>query len=489
MSKPKNRLTFSMLLTLCTVIVLICGQTASAQDKLVIISPHWEGIETEFDTAFKAWYAKETGREVTTDWLDQGGSSSDFRFIESEFKRLPEGIGIDLFFGGGTDNYLKLAAKGLLAPYKLPDAQLARIPKEIFGIPVYDSEYRWYGAALSSFGIMYNEELRALFNLPEIHTWKDLTNPKLINRVGAADPRESGSAHMMYELILQGYGWEKGFELITQLGANVRGFSAGSNAIPADVGMGQVIYGMAIDFYAFGKIAEIGADKIHYVVPPDAAVVSPDSIAILKGAPNMAVAQKFLDFVLSDAAQKLWVLRDTDPEGPKWKGGLNRSSVIPALYDELGDRCVAANPFELDLTPIDYDAVKGGIRWDIVGDLIGALVIEPHRDLVNTWKAINKSDDPIKRAAAIQILGQVPITEAEALALSEIPEVGPTPGEGNVPLTQVAAQTGGNASTTEMAATEPPQSQWQKPDFRNQKLKEWRAFAKEKFKEAKKAVK
>ena len=27
---------------------------------------------------------------------------------------------------------------------------------------------------------------------------------------------------MMYELILQGYGWEEGFELITQLGANVR---------------------------------------------------------------------------------------------------------------------------------------------------------------------------------------------------------------------------------------------------------------------------
>ena len=451
MLKIKSRLTLATLIILCSVIALIWGQTASAQDKLVIISPHWEGIETEFDTAFKAWYTKQTGREVTVDWLDQGGSSSDFRFIESEFKRLPEGIGIDLFFGGGTDNYLKLANKGLLAPYKLPDTQLARIPKEIFGIPVYDPEYRWYGAALSSFGIMYNEELRALFNLPEVRTWNDLTHPELINRVGAADPRESGSAHMMYELILQGYGWEEGFELITQLGANVRAFSAGSNAIPRDVAAGQVIYGMAIDFYAYGQIAVIGVDKIQYVVPADAAVVSPDSIAILKGAPNMTVAQKFLDFVLSDQAQKLWVLRDTDPEGPKWEGGLNRSSVIPALYDELGDRSVAANPFELDLSPIDYDAVKGGVRWDIVGDLIGALVIEPHKDLVSAWKAINKSKDPEKRAAAIQILGQVPITEAEALELS--------------------------------------QGSWQAPDFRNKKLKEWRAFAKEKFKEAKKVVK
>ena len=155
MSKSKIRLTFATFITVCSVIILGCEKTDTVQDKpdkLVIISPHWEGIETEFDTAFKAWYSKKTGRQVAVDWLDQGGSSSDFRFIESEFKRLPEGIGIDLFFGGGTDNYLKLANKGLLAPYKLSEIQLARIPKEIFGIPVYDPEYRWYGAALSSFG-------------------------------------------------------------------------------------------------------------------------------------------------------------------------------------------------------------------------------------------------------------------------------------------------------------------------------------------------
>jgi hypothetical protein len=160
---------------------------------------------------------------------------------------------------------------------------------------------------------------------------------------------------------------------------------------------------------------------------------------------------------------------------------LNRSSVLPALYDELGDRCVASNPFELDLTPIDYDAVKGGIRWDIVGDLIGALVIEPHRDLVNTWTAINKSEDPEKRAAAIQILGQVPITEAEAMRLSQPPDVSPTPIDGNLPMTGMAV--------TQTLKVELPKSDWEKPDFRNQKLKEWRAFAKEKFKEAKKAVK
>ena len=149
---------------------------------------------------------------------------------------------------------------------------------------------------------------------------------------------------MVYEIILQTLGWDEGFALLTKIGGNVRGFSAGANAIPTDVVAGQVIYGLAIDFYAYGQIAVVGADKIQYVVPADGAVVTADPIAILKGAPNLPVAQKFLEFVLSEDAQKLWMLRNkptkaqiaeaegdqekrqmlnkiTDPEGPEWKGG------------------------------------------------------------------------------------------------------------------------------------------------------------------------
>ena len=431
-----------------SVTVIFCwGDAVTAQDKLVIISPHWEGIQTEFSRAFKEWYENKVGRQVNLDWIDSGGTSSNFRFIESEFQRVPEGIGLDLFFGGGTDNYLKLADRGLLIPYKLPTEQLHRIPQELFGIPVYDSEYQWYGTALSSFGIMYNEDLRQRLGLPEVKTWKDLTRPELIGRVGAADPRESGSAHMMYEIILQGYGWEKGFALITQLGANVRMFPAASSRIPRDVTSGQIIYGMAIDFYAYGEIAVVGADAIGYIVPPDAAVVGPDSIAILKGAPNLETAQQFIEFVLSDEGQKLWMLPNTDPEGPK-EFELNRYSVIPLLYDELGKRCVVSNPFQLNLTPIRYDAEKGGKRWDIVSDLIGALVIDPHKDLVDAWKTINKSRDVEKQEAAIRKLVELPITEEEAMQIA--------------------------------------QNEWKKPDYRNTKLKEWRQFATQKFKTAKK---
>ena len=305
---------------------------SSAQDDLIIISPHHEGIEAEFGKNFENWYRKQTGRTVKTDWRDVGGTTSNYRFIASEFKRVPDGIGIDVFFGGGTDNHLRLSSMGWLHAYKLPGTQLAQMMQSFHGIPLYDAEHRWYGAALSSFGIMYNEELRELLQLPKVSTWKDLGNLALVGKIGAADPRESGSAHMVYEIILQTLGWEEGFALLTKIGGNVRGFSAGANVIPTDVVAGQVIYGLAIDFYAYGQIAVVGADKIKYVVPADGAVVTADPIAILKGAPNMSVAEKFLEFVLSENAQKLWMLRNTDSEGPEWKGGLNRASVLPMHF-------------------------------------------------------------------------------------------------------------------------------------------------------------
>ena len=425
---------------------LVLPAVVFAQDELIIISPHPEGIEAEFGKNFEKWYEEQTGRTVKTDWRDVGGTSSNYRFIESEFKRVPEGIDIDIFFGGGTDNYLRLSNNGWLHAYKLPEVQLEQMTQSFQGIPLYDAEHRWYGAALSSFGIMYNEQLREMLQLPKASAWQDLGDLALLGRIGAADPRESGSAHMVYEIILQTLGWEEGFSLLTKIGANVRGFSAGANAIPTDVVAGQAIYGLAIDFYAYGQIAVVGADKIKYIVPADGTVITADPIAILKGAPNLPVAQKFLEFVLSEDAQKLWMLRDTDPEGPEWKGGLNRASVLPALYDELGERCIVPNPFSTAGNLFLYNSDTGSTRWDIVNGLFGVLIIDSHKDLVNAWKAIRKCKDPAKRDAAIAALTKMPITEEEAM---------------------------------EMAV-----GAWKDPTVRNEKRKEWGQFAKDKFKEA-----
>ena len=153
-------------------------------DELVLISPHWEGIEYEFERAFKIHYQRETGRTVELDWLDVGGTSETIRFIQSEFKSKPSGIDIDLFFGGGLDPYLTLKKAGLLESYVLPQSLLSQIPPRLGGIPLYDPEFQWYGATLSGFGIIYNKVVLRLTGLQVINTWEGLTSPPRLWRAG-----------------------------------------------------------------------------------------------------------------------------------------------------------------------------------------------------------------------------------------------------------------------------------------------------------------
>ena len=125
---------------------------------------------------------------------------------------------------------------------------------------------------------------------------------------------------------------------------------------------------------------------------------------------------------------------------------LNRASVLPALYDKLGERCIVPNPFAMEGTPFQYNSDKGSKRWDPVNELFGVLIINSHKDLVNAWKAIRKCKDPAKRDAAIAALTKMPLTEEEVMELAD--------------------------------------GAWKDPKVRNEKIKEWGQFAKEKFKKA-----
>ena len=385
-------------------------------DQLVLMSPHSDEIQNEFESAFVALYQKATGRDVQVEWLDiGGGTSSILRYIKSEFGRSAEGIGIDIFFGGGIDPFVDLAERGLCHPYRLPDAALQRLPAQIGGVPLYDSAYQWYGATLSGFGIVYNRRVLEILNLPVPQTWADLGAPELFSWVGSGDPRKSGSVHMAYELILQAYGWEKGWEVMTALGANVRNFGQGGSYAPKEVAVGEVAYGLSIDFYAWAQVEEVGDEYIGFVMPDNLTIVNPDGIAILKGAPNLEVAQAFLEFVMSDAGQKLWFLKKGSPGGPVHKQ-LNRFTVLPGLYTRYRDEAaVTLNPFEWH-SDLMYDAERGSGRWRVLNDLIGVMIIDSHRALQAAWKDAMK--DGVS-AAERRALSAVPVSEGEALTLAQ----------------------------------------------------------------------
>lgn len=436
-SRSKGRIVLWLLIV--PTWLILCFPELGAADKLVLLSPHWEGIKYEFERAFKVHYHRETGRTVEFEWMDVGGTSETVRFIRSEFKKKPTGIGIDVFFGGGLDPYLALKTAKLLEPYTLPEALLEKVPPRLGGIPLYDPDHTWYGPTLAGFGIVYNKVVLKLTKLPVITTWEGLASPALFGWVGSSDPRKSGSVHMAYEIILQAYGWEKGWEIITALAANVRNFTGSASQVPKDVTMGEVAYGLAIDFYAWAQIHEAGADKIGFVMPANLTVINPDCMGILKGSSNRGVAEAFVRFAMSEAGQKLWLLPAGSVDGPQ-RFQLNRFSVLPGLYDlSPQSTAVKLNPFSWQ-SGFVFDAKLGSDRWAIVNDLIGALVIDQKELLGRAWKAAlagGLTDQERQRLAAM------PVSADEALQLAK--------------------------------------TKWQDPAFRNEKINEWTQFALAKY--------
>jgi ABC-type Fe3+ transport system substrate-binding protein len=307
------------------------------------------------------------------------------------------------------------------------------------GVPLYDPDYTWYGATLAGFGIVYNKIVLNLTKLPVITNWEDLASPQAFGWVGSSDPRKSGSVHMVYEVILQAYGWDKGWRIITGLGANVRNFTNSASQVPKDVAIGEVAYGLAIDFYAWAQVKEAGADKIGFVMPDNLTIITPDGIGILKGAPNPEVAKAFIRFVMSEEGQKLWLLVEKAPDGPQ-RFQLNRFSVLPSLYAlSPQSTAVKINPFSWR-SEFVFDPKLSSERWSIVNDLIGALIIDQKHLLTRAWKdalADGLSEQQWQRLTAM------PISADEALELAK--------------------------------------TKWKDSVFRNQKLNEWIHFARSKY--------
>lgn len=385
-----------------------------AEEKLQAISPHWEGIKYEFQRGFREWYFQQSRRRADVEWVEIGGTSDILRYLESEFHRSPGGVGIDLVFGGGPDFHGRLKSEGFTQAYRLPPDLLVALPETCAGVPLYDPDFHWYGAALSGFGLIYNKVVFRHRGIEPPDTWEDLARPELFTWVGAADPGKSGSVHMMFEILLQAYGWERGMDLVVRMGGNARSFAEGGSDVPRDVAVGEVAIGMCIDFYAGSKIAEVGPDRIGYVMPEGLTVINPDPICLLKGSPRLETARAFLRYTLSRPGQQVWMLRLGETGGPR-RFGLARLGVLPEVYQGDPTRLlVESNPFR-QRPGFRYDSRKGNTRWGVLNDFIRAAAIDTHEDAVKAWKALIDHGFP---EAPMRRFGEMPVTEEELLGLA-----------------------------------------------------------------------
>lgn len=402
----------SYLLVLATILF---STLSFASDKLVIISPHRKSIQQEFIPLFKTWYKTNYGTEVQVDWLDQGGTSDDVRFLKAKYSKNPKTSGVDIFWGGGSATYVDLATQGMFESYVLPTDLAKAVPVKVAGIPLYDESKTWYGSALSSFGVFYNKKILNFEKWPAPKSWDDLANPIYLGDISITDPRRSGSANTMNNIILQGKGWTKGWELLTAIAGNARSFTHSSSDPIKAVVSGDVALAMAIDFYAQAKIGDLGKENLGFVMPAGQTVLDPDPVAILKGAPNRKMAERFVNFVLSPEAQMLLIMPKGVAGGPKI-ASLGRMSVNRDAYTKSeGTRINEFNPFTQE-TFLELDLAQATRMQRVFNDLVGAILVDTHHDLKKGWKRLVRSGVTPEKVSAFT---KPPITEKEFLALAD----------------------------------------------------------------------
>lgn len=409
----------TMLYSFFIIGAVVCAMASDlfgSPHNLVIISPNRKSVQQEFIPRFEEYYKKKYSTEVKVAWLDQGGASDDHRFIVSRFEKNPQSIGIDIFWGGGEQPHYDLDSRNLLTPYLLPDYLRIEIPQNIVNIPLYNLKETWHASAISSFGIFFNKKANKLLKIPNPQSWEDLASPLYYKNVSIADPRRSSSNVTILLIILRAYGWERGWQILTGIAANTKKFLHSSTDPIRAVVSGETTCGLTVGYYARAKILELGGANLGFVMPQGKTILNADPISILKGAPNLEVAKRFVEFLLQADMQKILVLPKGHKDGPL-HATLGRMAVNRKTYEDLKSiYAVEDNPFELDGPTFRFDMEEATRLQGVFMDLYAATLIDSHQSLRKAWKAI------IRRGMKEEEWKQLsvpPITEEELTDLAK----------------------------------------------------------------------
>lgn len=442
--KTRAWIIFGLLALIVALPMVLRQQTAttnfkSADDTLIILSPHNESIRQEFGEAFAAHWKKTTGRTIYIDWRTPGGTSEIRMVLDAGFKAAEdggrEGIGVDMFFGGGEPDFASQAKKGRLIPLRVfekhPELFVKDgvIPEIFTGERYYPADHVWVASCMSQFGICYNPDVLKRLEIPPPTAWNDLADPRYAGTLALADPTKSGSVARAFELLVQAEmqravtasgavreqaldaGWTAGLQLIQRMAANARYFTDSASKIPQDVGQGNSSAGMCIDFYGRSFAEELtsksGDPRVVWIAPVGGTTLSGDPIAILKGAKNIEVAQAFVEFTLSPGAQTLWFGKPGTPGGPA-KRALHRTPIRRDIYtpENLANSTMPnANPYE-DPANFTYQRELTGAAFNTLRQLVKIMCIDSHEEMKSAWLAIRDAGMP---ADALAVFSDVSI--------------------------------------------------------------------------------
>lgn len=235
-------------------------------------------------------FTKDTGIEVKVKYGDTAELAA---LLAEEGSKSPA----DVFFAQDAGALGALRATGAFA--ELPASITNLVP-----VTYRATDNSWVGVSGRARVIVYNPDLVPAEKLP--NSVKDLTAETWKGKVGWAPTNASFQAFVTGLRQLEGEAGAKAW-LEAMLKNDVKAYKDNKSIVSA-VAAGEIQVGLVNHYYLYGFLKDQGEGfkaRNHYTAAGDpGSLVNVAGAAVLKSAPNAEAARAFVQYLLSEAAQK-----------------------------------------------------------------------------------------------------------------------------------------------------------------------------------------
>jgi iron(III) transport system substrate-binding protein len=267
----------------------------------------------------------------------------------------------DVFWNNEILSSIRLQRQGLLEPYDSPGARALKP----FPASAYTADHAWHAfAARARVLIVNTSRLPGPEDRP--HGLLQLADERFRDRVVMARP-EFGTSATQAACLFAVLGRERAAAYYRGLRRNGVQIAPGNKQVAEWVGQGRTPNGQAVavgvtdtddaleEVAAGSPVAVIFPDRDGGDVPGMGTLYIPNTVCILKGAPNPDGARQLVDYLLS-----------AEVEGKLAEAGGHQIPFNPAVRDRLP----AAVETPPAVKPMDVDFFRAADLWDEVQDFV-----------------------------------------------------------------------------------------------------------------------
>jgi iron(III) transport system substrate-binding protein len=167
-----------------------------------------------------------------------------------------------------------------------------------------DPQGRWFATTGYLAAFCVNTEVLKSKNLPMPTSWQDLLNPVYKGQLIMPNPASSGTGYLQISSILQMKGEEEGWKFLHELDKNMGQYIKSGSKPCKLTRVGEYAVGASFAFVGVKSIHE--GYPIKVVIPSEGAGYEIEVSGLMKTSDNKADARRFLDWLLTPEAARLY---------------------------------------------------------------------------------------------------------------------------------------------------------------------------------------